>query len=108
MTLEHFQLLRSAGFPACGFRRLSSRLFRADQSRDKNVPQTRRQECLRYIKVVTALVLGVAMCSMETWPRSIICPVLPTGDQCLMVIRPCYGIRQCHSLTRDTLVQAGR
>ena len=53
--LEHFQLLRSAGFPACGFRRLSSRLFRADQSRDKNVPQTRRHECLRYIKVVTAL-----------------------------------------------------
>jgi hypothetical protein len=54
-VLERFQLLRSAGFPACGFRRLSSRLFRADQSRDKNVPQTRRQECLRYIKVVTAL-----------------------------------------------------
>ena len=53
--LEHFQLLRSAGSPACGFRRLSSRLFRADQSRDKNVPQTRRHECLRYIKVVTAL-----------------------------------------------------
>jgi hypothetical protein len=54
-TLEHFQLLRSAGFPACGFRRLSSRLFREDETRDKNVPQTRRQECLRYIKVGTAL-----------------------------------------------------
>ena len=55
MNLEHFQLLRSAGFPACGFRRLSSRLFREDETRDKNVPQTRRQECLRYIKVGTAL-----------------------------------------------------
>ena len=53
--LEHFQLLRSAGFPACGIRRLSSRLFREDETRDKNVPQTRRQECLRYIKVGTAL-----------------------------------------------------
>ena len=52
---ERFQLLRSAGFPACGFRRLSSRLFREDETRDKNVPQTRRQECLRYIKVGTAL-----------------------------------------------------
>jgi len=53
--VEHFQLLRSAGFPACGFRRLSSRLFRENETRDKNVPQTRRQECLRYIKVGTAL-----------------------------------------------------
>ena len=52
---RHFQLLRSAGFPACGFRRLSSRLFRENETRDKNVPQTRRQECLRYIKVGTAL-----------------------------------------------------
>ncbi|MGA2281926.1 MAG: hypothetical protein ABSG80_16670, partial [Verrucomicrobiota bacterium] len=28
---------------------------REDETRDKNVPQTRRQECLRYIKVGTAL-----------------------------------------------------
>jgi hypothetical protein len=54
LWLGRFQLLRSAGFPACGFRRLSSRLFREDETRDKNVPQTRRQECLRYIKVGTA------------------------------------------------------
>ncbi len=54
--LERFQLLCSAGFPACGLRRLSGRLFRGDQTRDKNVPQTRRQECLRYMKDGTALI----------------------------------------------------
>jgi hypothetical protein len=67
--LERFQLLRSAGFPACGFRRLSSRLFRADQTRDKNVPQTRRQECLRYIKVATALGTATARQADETSRR---------------------------------------
>ena len=38
-----------------GFWRLSSRHFRTDGTRDKNVPQTRRQECLRYMKDGTAL-----------------------------------------------------
>jgi hypothetical protein len=67
-VLEHFQLLRSAGFPAYGFRRLSSRLFREDETRDKNVPQTRRQECLRYIKVGTALIVN---CGYGKQPRQI-------------------------------------
>src|SRR5690242_13388898 len=68
-VLERFQLLRSAGFPVphCGIRRLSSRLFRADETRDKNVPQTRRQECLRYIKVGTALNVLAATLSIGLW-----------------------------------------
>jgi hypothetical protein len=81
--LEHFQLLRSEGFPACEFRRLSSRLFREDETRDKNVPQTRRQECLRYIKVGTALKTkttvnntGQAAAELDAFPPS---PKLPTS-----------------------------
>jgi hypothetical protein len=70
--LERLRLLCSAGFPACGFWRLfrlrgapkrrfgataASRQFLAGGTRDKNVPQTRRQECLRYLKAGTALVI---------------------------------------------------
>jgi len=52
-----------------GFRRLSSRLLREDETRDKNVPQTRRQECLRYIKVGTALGTATARQADETSRR---------------------------------------
>jgi len=40
--LEHFQLLRSAGFPVphCGIQATFSRLFREDETRDKNVRKT--------------------------------------------------------------------
>ncbi|MGO8743934.1 MAG: hypothetical protein ACLPYZ_11655, partial [Limisphaerales bacterium] len=50
--------------PACGFWRLSSRHFRTDGTRDKNVPQTRRQECLRYMKDGTALAPGFSLVMM--------------------------------------------
>jgi len=47
MTLRRLSSLR--------VRRLSSRLLSANETRDKNVPQIRRQECLRCKKGGTAL-----------------------------------------------------
>ena len=53
--LERSHFSGSAGFRACGCGRLSSRPVPTLATRDRNVPRTRRQECLRYVIVGNAL-----------------------------------------------------